>query len=82
MKDPKKAKWLLGASGVMLSAVLLTQINNPTEAESAGSNFLPLTKAEKESMTTKEKELAQLDWTNFEMTSQASVKSERKTKRT
>ncbi|MGE7090666.1 hypothetical protein ACQKII_04255 [Lysinibacillus sp. NPDC048646] len=82
MKDPKKAKWLLGASGVMLAAVLLTQINNPTEAESVDSNFLQLTKAEKESMTVKEKELAQLDWTNFEMTGQASVKSERKTKRT
>ena len=28
MKDQKKAKWILGTSGVILSSLLLTQFNN------------------------------------------------------
>ncbi|AVK84782.1 hypothetical protein C3943_15090 [Lysinibacillus sp. B2A1] len=80
MKDPKKAKWVLGASGVLLSAALLTQINSPTQAETSRSNNIQ--NLDQESMTEREKELVQLDWTNFEVTSQAAVKSERKTKRT
>ena len=36
MKDPKKAKWIIGTSGVVLSAFLLTQIGN-TEVGDAGS---------------------------------------------
>lgn len=84
MKDPKKAKWLLGASGALLSAVLLTQINNSTQAETQNSNMLHLTKAEEENMSEKEKELTQLDWTNFEVSivNQTPIKSDRKTKRT
>lgn len=80
MKDLKKAKWVLGASGVLLSAALLTQINSPTQAETSRSNNIQ--NLDQESMTEREKELVQLDWTNFEVTSQAAVKSERKTKRT
>ncbi|MGE7111925.1 hypothetical protein [Lysinibacillus sp. NPDC047702] len=80
MKDPKKAKWVLGASGVLLSAALLTQMNSPTQAETSRSNNIQ--NLDQESMTEREKELVQLDWTNFEVTSQAAVKSERKTKRT
>lgn len=84
MKDPRKAKWLLGASGVMLSAVLLTQMNNATQAETTNTNDFQITGEQKESMTKKEKELVQLDWTNFEIevVNQISVKSERKTRRT
>jgi len=80
MKDPKKAKWVLGASGILLSAAILTQINNPTEAETTRTNNIQ--EVDQKNMTEKEKELAQLDWTNFEVTSQPAVKSERKTKRT
>ncbi|MFJ7952980.1 hypothetical protein ACIQZG_15790 [Lysinibacillus sp. NPDC096418] len=84
MKDPKKAKWLLGTSGVMLSAVLLAQMNNATQAETTNSNVFQITAEQEESMTKKEKELVQLDWTNFEMevVNQALIKSERKTRRT
>ncbi|MGG2055190.1 hypothetical protein ABFY48_12400 [Lysinibacillus pakistanensis] len=80
MKDPKKAKWVLGASGILLSAALLTQINSPTQAETSRSNNIQ--NLDQENMTEREQELMQLDWTNFEITSQAAVKSERKTKRT
>ncbi|MGE7692518.1 hypothetical protein ACQKNC_00150 [Lysinibacillus sp. NPDC094177] len=80
MKDPKKAKWVLGASGILLSAAILTQINSPTEAETTRTNNIQ--EVDQENMTNKEKELVQLDWTNFEVTSQPAVKSERKTKRT
>jgi len=79
MKDPKKAKWVLGASGILLSAALLTQINSPTQAETSRSNNIQ--NLDQENMTEREQELVQLDWTNFEITSQAAVKSERKTKR-
>ena len=80
MKDPKKAKWVLGASGILLSATLLTQINSPTEAVTTRTNNIQ--EVDQKNMTKKEKELVQLDWTNFEITSQPAVKSERKTKRT
>jgi len=80
MKDPKKAKWVLGASGILLSAALLTQINSTTQAETSRSNNIQ--NLDQENMTEREQELVQLDWTNFEITSQAAVKSERKTKRT
>lgn len=84
MKDPKKAKWLLGASGIMLSAVLLTQMNTTTQAETTRTNDFQITAKQEKSMTKKEKELVQLDWTNFDMevVTQNSIKSERKTKRT
>ncbi|TQR39494.1 hypothetical protein C7Y47_00120 [Lysinibacillus sphaericus] len=80
MKDPKKTKWVLGASGILLSAAILTQINSPTEAETRRTNNVQ--GVDQKNMTKKEKELVQLDWTNFEITSQSAVKSERKTKRT
>ncbi|MFJ7732862.1 hypothetical protein ACIQXF_13310 [Lysinibacillus sp. NPDC097231] len=80
MKDPKKSKWVLGASGILLSAVLLTQMNSPTQAETTGTNNIQ--DVDQKNMTKREKELVQLDWTNFEVTSQPAVKSERKTKRT
>lgn len=80
MKEPKKAKWVLGASGILLSAAILSQINSPEEAESTRSNNIQ--EVNQENMTKKEKELVQLDWTNFEVARQPAVKSERKTKRT
>jgi len=81
MKDPKKAKWVLGASGILLSAAILTQINSPAEAENTRTNN-NIQEVDQDKMAKKEKELVQLDWTNFEVTSQPAVKSERKTKRT
>ena len=84
MKDPKKAKWLLGTSGVMLSAVLLTQMNSATQAETTSTDDFQIPAEQVEEMSEKEKELTQLDWTNFEIkvASQNTMKSDWKTKRT
>ncbi|WP_107947951.1 hypothetical protein [Lysinibacillus parviboronicapiens] len=83
MKDPKKAKWILGASGVMLSAVLLTQINTSIQAKTNNSNDLQITAQQEKNMTEKEKKLVQLDWANFEVqVANQNSKSDRKTKRT
>lgn len=85
MKDQKKAKWILGTSGIVLSALLLTQF---TDASGAGSsaNELDFTNEQAENMSQREKELAQLDWTNFEIVGitqqpQTPIQSDRKTKR-
>ncbi|MEX3744095.1 hypothetical protein [Lysinibacillus xylanilyticus] len=80
MKESKKAKWVLGASGILLAAAILTQINSSTQAETTRTNNSQ--DVNPHNMTKREKELVQLDWTNFELTSQPAVKSERKTKRT
>lgn len=84
MKDSKKAKWIIGASGFMLSAVLLTQINSADQTEATSLNNFQLTKQQEKELTAREKELIQLDWTNFEfeVANQPMTKSDRKTKRT
>ncbi|WP_431027404.1 hypothetical protein [Lysinibacillus sp. LZ02] len=66
MKDQKKSKWILGTSGVVLSAVLLTQFNDDVQSEST-ITALNLANEQTENMSEREKELTQLDWTNFEI---------------
>ena len=89
MKDPKKAKWLIGASGAILSALLLTQMNNEPQAETNTDNTTALNEfsaSEQKNMNKREKELVQLDWTNFEVQAvtpqqQMPVQSDRRTSR-
>lgn len=87
MKDQKKARWILGSSGVILSALLLTQINNETTSEASGTAVADkaYTKQQEEKMSATEKELVNLDWTNFEIVTttreQPIQSSERTTKR-
>ena len=38
MKDEKKAKWILGATGVALSAIILTQFNDEPQMEVVANN--------------------------------------------
>ncbi|EFI70253.1 hypothetical protein JIN86_00675 [Lysinibacillus sp. HST-98] len=65
MKDQKKAKWILGTSGVILSSLLLTQFNHvPSDTNIADLN---LTNEQSKKMSDRERELVQLDWTNFEI---------------
>lgn len=84
MKDQKKAKWILGTSGVLFTAVLLTQFNDVKESESMTIQQT-LSKEETANMTGHEKELVQLDWTNFEIIDvskdKQTTQSERKTRR-
>ncbi|QSB09758.1 hypothetical protein JTI58_22740 [Lysinibacillus fusiformis] len=84
MKDQKKAKWILGTSGVILSSLLLTQFNNvPSDTNIADLN---LTTEQSKKMSDREKELVQLDWTNFEIVGvnqlqQNKIRTDRTTKR-
>ena len=84
MKDQKKAKWILGTSGVILSSLLLTQFNNvPSVINIADLN---LTNEQSKKMSDREKELVQLDWTNFEIVGvnqlqQNKIRTDRTTKR-
>lgn len=84
MKDQKKAKWILGTSGVILSSLLLTQFNNvPSDTNIADLN---LTNEQSKKMSDREKELVQLDWTNFEIVGvnqlqQNKIRTDRTTKR-
>ncbi|MCM0624094.1 hypothetical protein M5J14_06100 [Lysinibacillus sp. OL1_EC] len=84
MKDQKKAKWILGTSGVILSSLLLTQFNNvPSDINIADLN---LTNEQSKKMSDREKELVQLDWTNFEIVGvnqlqQNKIHTDRTTKR-
>lgn len=80
LKDQKKAKWILGGSGIVLSALLLTQFSNAEEA-----NNQTLVTQQEENISEREKELIGLDWTNFEIVTtnsqQTPIKSDRKTRR-
>ncbi|MGE7920056.1 hypothetical protein ACQKM9_14130 [Viridibacillus sp. NPDC093762] len=83
MKDQKKAKWILGTSGVMLSALLLTQMKDITQTEANNTTTYNFTTEQENQMTKKEKEFVKLDWTNFEIEAveQSPVHSDRKTRR-
>lgn len=83
MKDQKKAKWVLGTSGVVLSALLLTQMKDITQTEANDTTSYNFTTEQENQMTKKEKEFIKLDWTNFEIEAveQSLVHSDRKTRR-
>lgn len=70
MKDPKKAKWLVGSSAVILSGLLLTQMNGTgalnTNNNATTSQQTAVNQSNSSGKT--EKELSQLDWTNFKVT--------------
>lgn len=85
MKDSKRAKWILGSSGVILSALILSQFSNETLPNTSNTDVIekPYTKQEEKQMSKREKELVSLDWTNFEVvttTQQPSKQSDRTTK--
>lgn len=82
MKDPKKAKWIAGTSGVVLSAILLTQLTDAKEGDSEQEASFSTEQVKQ--MSQVEKELTELDWTNFQvqLVEQVPVKSDRKTRRT
>ncbi|MGG0656266.1 hypothetical protein [Rummeliibacillus pycnus] len=82
MKDTKKAKWLIGSSAVLLSAGLLTQMNDKGPADANHLSNSQLSRIDQSKISKKEKELIQLDWTNFDITTQAPTeKHDRLTRR-
>lgn len=61
MSKSQKSKWIVGISGAAFSAFVISQIGaNPP----AGKTSTPQTLITK-SMSKEEKELVQLDWSNF-----------------
>lgn len=87
MTDQKRAKWILGGSGVILSALMLSQFSpeTPTIASEIDAIEKNYTEQEVKQMSKREKELANLDWTNFEIVTaatqqQTSEESDRTTK--
>ncbi|WP_199670767.1 MULTISPECIES: hypothetical protein [unclassified Rummeliibacillus] len=73
MKDPKKAKWLVGSSAVLLSGLLLTQMNGTGALNTNNNATTSQQTAVNQSTSPKtEKELLQLDWTNFQVTKEPS----------
>ncbi|WP_397539676.1 hypothetical protein [Rummeliibacillus pycnus] len=81
MKDTKKAKWLIGSSAVLLSAGLLTQLNVKGTAENNTTTNNQQVIIDQSKVSKKEKEVLQLDWTNFELTKATTVKQDRQTRR-
>ncbi|MBA4537361.1 hypothetical protein H1Z61_09450 [Bacillus aquiflavi] len=75
MKHSKKARWIIGLSGVAFSAFILSQI----EYEAADNNSTEQIKDQE--VSKKEKELAALDWGNFTINETQIRQSDRKTKR-
>lgn len=64
MKAGTKAKWIVGITGAAFSAFVLGQLDdNPSQKENTNS-FGMLTEVN-DAMSEKEKELVQLDWSDF-----------------
>ena len=88
MKDPKKAKWIIGTSGVVLSAFLLTQIGNTEVGDAGAGNTLVASNSIQsdividETISERERELVQLDWTSFDVQAVQEVSVPRKSDRT
>jgi len=66
MKSNNKAKWIVGITGAAFSAFVLGQINDtPVNTTSTSPEDAALAIEINDSMSEREKELVQLDWSNF-----------------
>ncbi|WP_342431512.1 hypothetical protein [Neobacillus sp. FSL H8-0543] len=84
MKVNNKAKWIVGISGAAFSAFVIGQLNNnPNPTDKMNTT---LTAADiSDSMSKREKELVQLDWSDFSFQAndyQREDESDRITRRT
>lgn len=68
MKISKKIKWGTGLTGVALSALMINEIQDATPIDAT--------------LSEREQEILQLDWTNFEVTIDDEKPAERQTRRT
>ena len=82
MAKSTNTKWLIGLTGTALSAFVISQIGS-NQPSSLG--FLPQETIITNSMSKQEKELIQLDWSNFTINgvvvSEGVVPSDRQTRR-
>lgn len=67
MKNSTKSKWIVGIAGTAFTAFVLSQLGGGNEAniESVNTGSLKIDSKVYASMNDKEKELVQLDWSNF-----------------
>ena len=82
MKPNNKAKWIIGITGAAFSAFVLGQLND-TPADTTSTTALA--SEIDDSMSEREKELVQLDWSNFSLEvndDQGADRSDRTTRRT
>ncbi|CDZ99731.1 hypothetical protein BN1050_00265 [Metalysinibacillus saudimassiliensis] len=69
MKLSKKIKWVAGLTGIAVSALVANEIQSAEEPVDA-------------SLSEREQEILQLDWTNFEVTINDAKPTDRETRRT
>lgn len=81
MKIRTKAKWIVGLSGVAVSAFVIGQLDGATpESSSSDNTGTEITST----MSERERELVQLDWSNFtvQVANEGNERSDRTTRRT
>lgn len=66
MKVGTKAKWIVGITGTAFSAFVLGQLDDtPVQKNNTNADTIGLITEVNDSMSEREKELVQLDWSNF-----------------
>ena len=64
MKANTKAKWIVGLTGTAFSAFMISQLDQPISTDTETNANLVATEIT-DSMSNREKELVQLDWSDF-----------------
>ena len=64
MKANTKAKWIVGITGTAFSAFIISQLDQPVSTDTE-TNANTLAAEITDSMSDREKELVQLDWSDF-----------------
>ena len=84
MKANKKAKWIVGITGTAFSAFIISQLDQPVSTDTETTAYT-LAAEITDSMSNREKELVQLNWSDFSIqANNGEVKSatDRTTRRT
>lgn len=83
MKKNNKAKWIVGITGAAFSAFVIGQLSQDPGAEGTANTAMAV--EINDSMSEREKELVQLDWSDFSLQTtdyRGAVESDRTTRRT
>lgn len=68
MKNTTKSKWIVGVAGTAFTAFVLSQlgdVGNEAKIDSVNTNSLKIDSKVYASMDDREKELVELDWSDF-----------------
>jgi hypothetical protein len=83
MKANTKAKWIVGITGTAFSAFIISQLDQSLSTETEPNTVMLATEIT-ESMSSREKELIQLDWSDFSIQAnngEANVANDRTSRR-